>query len=131
MHQPGKVTNPARGQLRANVLGSGTGFWEFNGIFSNSVIKTGVLRGAGWLVGCLFFYVDVIDGAQQCSVLQVISGDIDGIVHRHSCCAGSGCWFFSCYVGCCIKCLRFSQRAVYTYYFIPHKTHVRSIYHYR
>ena len=24
------------------------------------------------------------DGAQQCSVLQVISGDIDGIIHRHS-----------------------------------------------
>ena len=24
------------------------------------------------------------DGAEQCSVLQVISGDIDGIIHRHS-----------------------------------------------
>ena len=24
------------------------------------------------------------DGAQQCGVLQVISGDIDGIIHRHS-----------------------------------------------
>ena len=24
------------------------------------------------------------DGAQQCSVLQAISGDIDGIIHRHS-----------------------------------------------
>ena len=24
------------------------------------------------------------DGAQQCSVLQVIVGDIDGIIHRHS-----------------------------------------------
>ena len=24
------------------------------------------------------------DGAQQCSVSQVISGDIDGIIHRHS-----------------------------------------------
>ena len=24
------------------------------------------------------------DGAQQCNVLQVISGDIDGIIHRHS-----------------------------------------------
>ena len=24
------------------------------------------------------------DGAQQCSVLQVISGDIDGIIHRYS-----------------------------------------------
>ena len=24
------------------------------------------------------------DGAQQCSVLQVISGDIDGIIHRPS-----------------------------------------------
>ena len=36
-----------------------------------------------WLVR-LFFCVDVIDGAQQCSVLQVVCGDIDGI-HRHSC----------------------------------------------
>ena len=25
----------------------------------------------------------MIDGAQQCSVLQVISGDTDGIIHRH------------------------------------------------
>ena len=24
------------------------------------------------------------DGAQQCSVLQVISGGIDGLIHRHS-----------------------------------------------
>ena len=24
------------------------------------------------------------DGAQQCSVLQVMSGDIDDIIHRHS-----------------------------------------------
>ena len=34
------------------------------------------------------------DVAQQCSVLQVISGDIDGITisstGTHSCCAGSG-----------------------------------------
>ena len=36
------------------------------------------------MVGCLLFCVDVTDGAQQCSVLQVISGDIDGILHRHS-----------------------------------------------
>ena len=43
-----------------------------------------VLRVAGWLVGCLFFCVDLVDGAQQCNVLQVISGDIDGIIHRHS-----------------------------------------------
>ena len=28
--------------------------------------------------------LDVTDGAQQRSVLQVISGDIDGIIHRHS-----------------------------------------------
>ena len=34
------------------------------------------------MVGCLLFCVDVTDGAQQCSVLQVIS-------------AGFGCWFFS------------------------------------
>ena len=68
-----------------------------------------VLRVAGWLVGFLFFCVDVIDGAQQCSVLQVISGDIDGIIHRHSCWArGSGVVFS--------RSLR-SQRAVYTYYY--------------
>ena len=36
------------------------------------------------MVGCLLFCVDVTDGAQQCSVLQVINGDIDGILHRHS-----------------------------------------------
>ena len=36
------------------------------------------------MFGCLLFCVDVTDGAQQCSVLQVISGDIDGILHRHS-----------------------------------------------
>ena len=28
--------------------------------------------------------LDVTDGAQQRSVLQVISGDIDGIIHRPS-----------------------------------------------
>ena len=85
------------------------------------IIETVVLRVAGWPVGCLFFCVDVIDGAQQCSVLQVIGGTIDSIIHRHSCWAGYGCWLFSlfsCYVGCFIKRLRFSQRAVYTYYFI-------------
>ena len=26
----------------------------------------------------------MIDGAEQCSVLQVISGGNDGIIHRHS-----------------------------------------------
>ena len=36
------------------------------------------------MVGCLLFCVDVADGAQQCSVLQVISSDIDDILHRHS-----------------------------------------------
>ena len=57
-----------------------TGFWEFNyyagearEIFSND---TRVLIVAGWLVGCLFFCVDLIDGAQQRSVLQVISCEI-------------------------------------------------------
>ena len=35
------------------------------------------------MVGCLLFCADVTDGAQQCSVLQVISSDIDGILHRH------------------------------------------------
>ena len=49
----------------------------------------------------------MIDGAQQCSVLQVISGDIDGI-HRPSCCAGFGCCrffsLFSCLVCCWLLC---------------------------
>ena len=37
------------------------------------------------MVGCcLLLCIDVTDGAQQCSVLQVISGDVDGILHRHS-----------------------------------------------
>ena len=35
------------------------------------------------MVGCLLFCVNVTDGAQQCSVLHVISSDIDGILHRH------------------------------------------------
>ena len=35
------------------------------------------------MVGCLLCCVDVTDGAQQCSVLHVISSDIDGILHRH------------------------------------------------
>ena len=46
-----------------------------------AIIETWVLRVAGWLS---FICVYVTDGAQQCSVLQVISGDIDGIIHRHS-----------------------------------------------
>ena len=37
----------------------------------------------------------MIEGAEQCSVLQVISGGNDGIIHRHSCWAGFGCWLFS------------------------------------
>ena len=83
----------------AFFLGFETEFWEFNYagarvIFSNSVVETGVLRVAGWL-GCLSFCVDVIDGAQQCSILQVMGGDIDGIIHRHSCYTGFECWFFS------------------------------------
>ena len=57
------------------------------------IIETGVLRVAGWLVGCLFFCVDLIDGAQQCSVLQAIRGDIYGIIHRHSSC----CAGFECW----------------------------------
>ena len=90
--------------------------WFFSIIFLGSktegfgskpaIIETEVLRVAGWLVGCLSFCVDVIDGAQQCSVLQAIIGDIDGIIHRHSCCARFECWFFSffsCYVGCLPK----------------------------
>ena len=86
----------------AHFLGSGTeGFGSLITQAKPAIIKTGVLRVACWFVGCLFFCVDVIDGAQQCSVLQAISGDVDGIIHRHSCCAGFECWFFSlfsCYV---------------------------------
>ena len=37
------------------------------------------------------FCVDVTDGAQQCSGLQVIIDDIDGS-GPHSCCAAFGCW---------------------------------------
>ena len=88
------------------ILGSGTkGFGSLITRAKLAIIETGVLRVGGWLVGCLFFCVDVIDGVQQC-VLQAISGDVDGIIHWHSCCAGFECWlfsFFSCYVGCCIK----------------------------
>ena len=74
------------------------------------------------MVGCLLFCADVTDGAQQCSVLQVISGDIDGILHRHSLLlrAGLGCWFFSFF--------SFSQRALYcvhlllrTHYYLDKK----------
>ena len=36
------------------------------------------------MVGCFLFCVDATDGAQQYSVLHVISSDIDGILHRHS-----------------------------------------------
>ena len=46
------------------------------------------------------------DGEQQCSVLHAISGDIDGIIHRHSltpAARGSGVDSFR----------SFSQRAVY------------------
>ena len=79
-----------------NILGSGTeGFGSLITRAKPTIVGTGVLRVAGWLVGCLFFSVDVIDGAQQCSVLLAISGDTDGIIHRHSCCAEFECWFFS------------------------------------
>ena len=58
----------------------------------------------------------MIDGAQQCSVLQVISGEIlMALLLR-------GVWVLVLFVlrviGCGIKCLRFSQRAVYNYYFM-------------
>ena len=78
---------------------------EGRDIFSNSLVETGVLRVADWLVSWLvrlYFCDDLIDGAQQFSVLQVVSGDADGI-HKHFCCTGFGCWFFSCYVRCCVK----------------------------
>ena len=38
----------------------------------HATIETVVLRVDGWLVGCLFFCVYVIGGAQQCSVLQEV-----------------------------------------------------------
>ena len=80
--------------IQAIFLDSGTGFWEFNCAgFSFALMM--------WLM---------VRSSACSSVLQVISGDIDGIVHKHSCCAGFGCWFFSYYVSCGIKCLRFSQR---------------------
>ena len=90
-----------------NFLGSGAGFWEFN--------------YAGF-----FFCVDAIDGAQQCSVLQVISGDIDGIIHRHSLLLRGVrmlVLFVLRVIGCCNRLLyqvllKFSQRAAYNYYFI-------------
>ena len=72
-----------------------------------------------WLVRILFC-VDAINSVRQgSSVSRIINGDIGGI-HKHSCYAGFGCWFFSCYVGCCVKWLRHSQRVVYTYYIIQH-----------
>ena len=70
----------------------------------------------GWFM-CLFFRVNVIDSAYHCRVVQVICCDFDAI-HKHSCGAGLGCWLFSCYVGCCVKLLRYSQGAMYTYYIL-------------
>ena len=102
------VTLRARRRLRlllrvadeeAIFLDSGTGFWEFN--------------CAGFYFA-LMLWLMVYSSACS-SVLQVISGDIDGIIHRHSCCAEFGCWFLSFYVSCGITCLSFSQRAVYNY----------------
>ena len=96
------ITHTARRRCvhEAIFLGSGTeGFGSLIRRAKPAIIETGVLRVAGWLVGCLFFSVDVIDGAQQCGVLQAISGDIDGIIHRHSSCAGFKCWFFLFFSG--------------------------------
>ena len=64
-----------------------------------AIIETWVLRVAGWLS---FICVYVTDGAQQCSVLRVISGDIDGIIHRHSRLVpapSETCWFRGMSVG--------------------------------
>ena len=80
-----------------------------------AIIETGVLSVAGWLVCCLFFCVDGIDGAQQCSVLQAISGDNDGIIHRHSCCAGFECWFFSFSSSSCGKLFRRRDRGFWKF----------------
>ena len=78
------------------------------------------LRDRVWEFNCAGFYFALmmwlmVYSSACSSVLQVISGDIDGIIHRYSCCAEFGCWFLSFYVSCGIKCLRFSQRAVYNY----------------
>ena len=48
----------------------GQGFGSLITRAEHAIIETVVLRVGGWFVGCLFFCVDVIDGAQQCSVLQ-------------------------------------------------------------
>ena len=80
---------------RANFSGSGTGFWELNYAGEARDYLNRGYRVAGRLVGWLSCCVGVIDGAEQCSVLQVISGGNDGIIHRHSCWAGFGCWLFS------------------------------------
>ena len=58
--------------LPAIFLGSGRGFGSLITRAKHASIKTVVLRVDGWLLGCLFFCVDVIDDAQQCNVLQVI-----------------------------------------------------------
>ena len=54
------------------------------------------------------------DGEQQCSVLQVISGDIDGIIHRHS------LLLLGVRVSVLFVFFSFSQKSgvLYTHYFI-------------
>ena len=72
----------------------------------------------------------MIDGSQQCSVLQAISGDIDGIIHSYSCCAGFECWFFSFfsrYVGCQSDEVFTKSGVLYTYYFIHIFTETKKI----
>ena len=56
----------------------------------------------------------MIDGAQQCSVFQVISGDIGGTPAARG--SGVGSFRVTCnLIGCCIEFLRFP---VYNYYSI-------------
>ena len=77
-------------------------------------------------MGCLLFCVDVTDGEQQCCVLQVISGDIDGIIHTPAA-RGSGVGSF--------RSFRFHKRAVFcthitSYTFLPRQKKYSLVIHF-
>ena len=69
------------------------------------------------------------DGAQQCSVLQVISGDIDGIIHRHSLLL-RGLWVLVIFVLFVLFVFTKSAVLLYTYYFIHIFTQKKSLIHF-